>query len=356
MLAPPDTLNPRRFGDAITVDGDLVVIGAPISNALATNSGAVYVYRYTGSNFEFLEMLLPDPGDTRFGEDLAISGQTLMVASEDSAVYFFDRSGDEFTRVARLARPAGLVNEDRFANRIALAGNVGVANAALEDEPSANNSGALYVYRRQESGEWMFEARLTDELPRAQQMLGVRVTFVGNLIAATDEADQEVQLFEFSSGTWSPRSAPELRRASEPGYPETLLVSNESFVLSDSLATATDRTVFAYRRAAPDDVCDSNMGFDFCDVGTFANVDGPEGPVVALNGDAMALGAPASAPENGFTLYRWSTTQFVAITTFQIDYSGADPAISDVALSAKAVFASDETLGAAGEVWVFALP
>ena len=89
-----------NFGYAISLSGDLIVVGAPseASNAIgingiqsdnsATNSGAAYVYSRSGTNWSqraYLKASNTGPGDF-FGRGVAVSGDTVVVGAyaEDS--------------------------------------------------------------------------------------------------------------------------------------------------------------------------------------------------------------------------------------------------------------------------------
>jgi hypothetical protein len=87
------------FGETVAISGDLIAIGAPGEDGAATGvggaddsaeqSGAVYVFRRTGTSWQqeaYLKASNTDPGDF-FGTSVALAGDTLAVGTtgEDSA-------------------------------------------------------------------------------------------------------------------------------------------------------------------------------------------------------------------------------------------------------------------------------
>ena len=46
LTAPSEFIaNSARFGNAVAIDGEVAVVGAPFEDGVATNSGVVYIYR-----------------------------------------------------------------------------------------------------------------------------------------------------------------------------------------------------------------------------------------------------------------------------------------------------------------------
>ena len=136
-----------HFGSTVATDGALLVIGAPgedssttgingLTNEAAADSGAVYVFRRSGSSWTqeaFIKASNTGAGDA-FGSAIAISADTLVVgaAQEDGinnatqdagAVYVFVRSGGLWSQQA-LLRPAGAAAGDRHGDAVAIDGDL----------------------------------------------------------------------------------------------------------------------------------------------------------------------------------------------------------------------------------------
>jgi hypothetical protein len=81
-LVAPDGDSGDNFGHSIAVDGDLVAVGAWADDDGADSAGSAWVYRI--STEQFLHKLLPDDPEEmgRFGWDVAISGETVVVGAK----------------------------------------------------------------------------------------------------------------------------------------------------------------------------------------------------------------------------------------------------------------------------------
>jgi hypothetical protein len=179
------------FGDKVALSGDTLAVGAQGENSQAVGvdgdetdngaefSGAVYVFRWTGSSWAqeaYIKASNTEYGDN-FGMSLALSGDTLAAGTvsesssatgingdeadnsqEDSgAVYFFRRVGATWTQEAYVkASNTGL--GDWFGYSVALSGDTLAVGAPREDSDAegidgdqAKNgegrSGAVYLFQ-----------------------------------------------------------------------------------------------------------------------------------------------------------------------------------------------------------------
>ena len=72
-----------RFGFSVDIDGDTMVVGAPFTDTLATDSGSAFVFVRSGDSWTQQAELIREnnrPDFDRFGESVAISGDTTSVA------------------------------------------------------------------------------------------------------------------------------------------------------------------------------------------------------------------------------------------------------------------------------------
>jgi hypothetical protein len=208
-----------HFGTAIAIDGDLLAISANGESSNATgingdeanndamNSGAVYVFRLDGDTWVQEAYLKASNSDTndRFGNALALDGDTLVVGAEDDegsntdtgSAYVYVRSGGMWTEQARLNTTV-YGNQDEFGAAVAIDGDTIVVGAPSEDgsatgvngtvDNDGNNAGAAYVFTR--SGEtWSEIAYLKASNTDPEDRFGSTVTISGNTIAvgATNE-------------------------------------------------------------------------------------------------------------------------------------------------------------------------
>ena len=187
------------YGNALAIDGDTLVVGAwyddsgadgvngDAADGSAPDSGAVFVYRRSGSSWAqeaYLKASNPEAGD-QFGVSLDLSGDTLIVGSWQEDSDATDVDGDESSN-------------------------------------AAPNSGAAYIFVRDASGSWTQEAYLKASNAETDDTFGFRVQVDGDTAvvsasgedsAATgvggDEADNSagaagaVYAFTRTSTTWS---------------------------------------------------------------------------------------------------------------------------------------------------------
>jgi hypothetical protein len=200
-----------EFAQAVAISGDTAVVGVPnygtptdlnnagrisaeVSRSGATgkvmgltNEGAAYVYHCSGSRCSLsAKLLMPKnqaDGYHEFGSEVAIDGNTILVAAEspkkdvpELPVYIFTRSGDIWSlQQSQLAIPNPLGHYHSIKS-VALSGDTAVVGVG----------GKLYVYRRQLStGTWSYEAELPSQLAAID---GHTIVVGGNLVYVRDSS------------------------------------------------------------------------------------------------------------------------------------------------------------------------
>jgi len=182
-----------QFGSSVAVSGsgDTIVIGAPTHKQNGVFTGAAYVFRKNsaGNWIQQAKLNASDAQDTDifFGRKVAISGNTIMVASAPTALnaqYFFsaptgpgavyvftgDFSGN-WSEQAKLTASNGAIGDsfgfgDLFGKSIAIDGDtavIGACNCAFQN-PNVfvlSAPGTAYVFSRDSNGIWTQQAELT---------------------------------------------------------------------------------------------------------------------------------------------------------------------------------------------------
>ena len=159
LLSPPSGASAQGFGGTVAVSGDDVIVGEALNER---TPGYVYVYRRDGGSWAAAQRLSASDavnGDG-FGRAVAVAGGDLLVASSGAGdgpatVYVFRRDdAGVWTESGQLT--AGDGEEDGgFGTSIAAGGGVALVSATREGR------GTVYVFARNEAGEWSEEARLT---------------------------------------------------------------------------------------------------------------------------------------------------------------------------------------------------
>lgn len=166
-LVPPDGMLDDAFGSAVAVSGDVVAVGSPNdSNPVwGFQTGSVYVFERDGAGWSATQKVegpAPASGD-RFGDALALDGDTLVVGApyEDTvgSVHVFQDTILGFLPLQELAPsdagPAG----DEFGYALALDGDRLVVGAP-EKHGVQQLQGAAYVFAREDGG-WV-EMQIVD--------------------------------------------------------------------------------------------------------------------------------------------------------------------------------------------------
>jgi hypothetical protein len=217
ILFTPD-FSDDDFGESVAVSGDTIVIGAPWSSR-GTRGGAAFVYRRGFAGWTLEAALQASNADTSdfFGWSVAIDGDTIVVGAplEDSAAtgvngaspgpednsqldsgaaYVFRRSGTVWTQEAYL-KASNTGQDDDFGDRVAISGDTIAVSADDEDsaatgvngsspgqdDNSMASAGAVYVFHRSGTG-WAQEAYVKASNTGAQDRFGESVALSGDTL------------------------------------------------------------------------------------------------------------------------------------------------------------------------------
>ncbi|MGI9013261.1 MAG: FG-GAP repeat protein [Phycisphaerales bacterium] len=208
-----------HFGGAVALRGDVGVAGAAGDDDNGTVAGAAYVLRHVKSQWLVTQKLLASDGEAgdNFGHAVACDSDTIFVGAlrdddlgeNSGAVYVFERDkNDEFQQVAKLRAPDG-EEGDEFGNAVAFDGDV-AAIAAWHDNTGGNNyqAGSVYVFRKNLSGNWRFEAKLIAPDGDVEDFFGSSVDIEGGriVVGAPGRSPREaVYIFERVGDSWNYR-------------------------------------------------------------------------------------------------------------------------------------------------------
>ncbi|MCH7885235.1 MAG: FG-GAP repeat protein [Planctomycetes bacterium] len=263
------------FGKSVAISGDWIAVGAPVDQR-ATERGAVYMFRRDGARWVFHQKLrgfhtdwarfgravamdgnrlvigapgerrayLYEPDDQRTPEDLSddfwdavaimhpfpsefgsfgisvdIKDELIVIAMPSTTlpplehqvgrVYVFRHDGIEWLPDGRL-RGDDTEADDLFASSVALSAGTVVVGAPFDDD-AGEESGSVYVFRR-DHGEWTQAAKLFAPNPGSPRAFGASVAGVDKVLVVTPH------VFRLHVLDWL--------------YEATLLPSNKSGVLT----------------------------------------------------------------------------------------------------------------------------
>lgn len=174
----------QRFGESVALSGDTAMVG---TNDTASGRSAVYVFtRSNGSWAETQKLLAADgaPGDNaRFGASIAISETTAIVGADSATVdgkpnqgaaYVFRKNGGSWTQVAKLVAADGAA-DDNFGNSVALSGNRALVGAHRA-HVNGNPRGAAYLFEGSDDT-WTQVQKIKGVDTRDNDAFGYRVAF-----------------------------------------------------------------------------------------------------------------------------------------------------------------------------------
>lgn len=172
-----DTIADDRFGFSLAVEGDLVLVGARETKDVGTDSGAVYVMRRTeppGGPTQWVQeaKLLPSGlgiADSYFGNAVAIDGDVIVVGathddeflSNAGAAYVFRYNDltENWDLEAKL-HASDAASSDHFGISVAIRGDELAVASEWHDAGGVTNTGAAYVFRYDSmSGVWNEEQK-----------------------------------------------------------------------------------------------------------------------------------------------------------------------------------------------------
>jgi len=245
VLSAGDAAAGDQFGLTVSVSGETIAVGARLEDSRGRGAGAAYVFERHDGTWEQVRKLTASDmalGDL-FGR-VSVDNDEMMVSADlnddrgDQAgkAYVFEARGGVWTEVAQIAAGDAAAG-DEFGISLALRGGTAVFGA-IGDDGAGDNSGAAYVFERQ-NRRWTQMARLVASDAAARQSFGHSVAADEDTIvvgAPNHGGDGEfagaAYVFERRAGVWNqtakltPRDAARLR-----AFGSTVAVSNNTIVV-----------------------------------------------------------------------------------------------------------------------------
>ncbi len=185
LLASDGALD-DAFGSAVALHDETAVIGAPGVDDTDTDAGAAYIFLRAadGTWSETIKLLAPDgmAGDG-FGLAVAIEGDRAVVgapyadslaAAQSGAAYLFIRDQFGVWPCEAKLQPNDGVTGDEFGASVAIEGETVVVGSPLSEEAGVD-SGSVYVYQPDQTNMWVQVDELASDDLAAGDMLGESV-------------------------------------------------------------------------------------------------------------------------------------------------------------------------------------
>jgi len=204
------------FGWSVAIDDDTIVVGVPWDDDNGENSGSAIVFRFDGTLWVETAKLLPADGMSgdRFGFAVAISGDDIVIGAQRDrdngpdfgSAYVFTLDGSSWTQQAKLLPDDGDV--DAAFGSVATVVDGTVLIGAMYDDDFGQASGSVYVYQFDGSA-WAQQAKLHPNNAERFVIFGQAIAQSDDLVMIGAEkrnpngpGEGVVVVFKHQGGTW----------------------------------------------------------------------------------------------------------------------------------------------------------
>eukprot|EP00571_Detonula_confervacea_P002835 CAMPEP_0172329654 /NCGR_PEP_ID=MMETSP1058-20130122/60992_1 /TAXON_ID=83371 /ORGANISM="Detonula confervacea, Strain CCMP 353" /LENGTH=762 /DNA_ID=CAMNT_0013046839 /DNA_START=132 /DNA_END=2420 /DNA_ORIENTATION=- len=199
-IAPDNMDRQSQFGRSISIDGSVMVVGAPNDRG----TGTAFIYRRTNTTWEQeFKLVSEDPNIKNFGSSVLVKGNLVVVADvrygDDNQGAVFMYQYDSLLNPWQQITNGTLSNNDcggNFGRSIALTDDYGL----LVGCPLANAAtGAVYYYKQSRDGsQYMFEQKIeaSDGVPLHK--FGNNMVVAGNFMVVGTEKELNAKVYIFA--------------------------------------------------------------------------------------------------------------------------------------------------------------
>lgn len=329
----PDNQLNTNFGCSIAVSGDVLVVGARQDGEHGVNSGAAYVYRYSGSAWQLESKLTAsDAGmGESFGSDLGVEGDTIIVGvpASDSfgpnrgAAYVFEFDGTQWNETACLHADSLGAHPQDYGASVAIENQIIVVGEPGYSEQMYSPIGAVHVYTRLPSDQWT-QAQLLTGVADQYEKLGADLAMKDGRLITTSNGS--VQIYQLINGVFN-------HEASLPKFARSVTISGPYALLGDEFNN--DRSP------------NSGIVYEYAFDGSawyFSNVFRSQatapydhfGASLAIDGDEFYMGAPGDGESGAIymdhepepcptDLYRNCVLDYLDVSIFIQGYLNQEP-------------------------------
>jgi len=183
-----------RFGYAVDVQGDQLIVGAPTSEGkfLQLPTGRAFVYERSGSTWDLgasFDLPMSFTEAQWFGASVSLNDPFAVVGGPrigtsslgSPTVRLYERNGNDWADRGEVL-PQGVDNSSRYGQSVSLEGSL-LAVGAPEDGQLGPRAGAVYVFERYGSG-WTLLDKLLAENGQAYDTFGRALALSGHRLLA----------------------------------------------------------------------------------------------------------------------------------------------------------------------------
>ncbi len=372
QLLASDAAEADLFGFAVAISDDVALIGAKLDDDQGFQSGSAYVFRFNGLTWVQQQKLLASDGSSGdiFGSAVSVSGDVAIIGAwqddhngtDSGSAYVFRFNGSAWVEEQKLLASDGAAY-DKFGLSLAVSDDVAVIGAYADDD-HGSLSGSAYVFRFNGST-WVQEQKLVASDGAAYDLFGSAVAVTGDVVLIGSRQDDDngtntgsVYVFRFNGASWIEQTK--------------LLASDQApgDMFGGSVAISGDAVVIG---AAADDDNGTNSGSAYVfrhDGSTWIEEakllasDGVTsydkfGSSVAISGDVAVVGVPEAGTATGSAyVFRYEGSAWIEETELvHPDGAAGDRFGFSVAASGETVLVGvrgdDDNGTSSGSAWVF---
>ncbi len=364
-----------RFGAAVALDGDRLVVGAPMDNAagVGTGAGAIYVYHRivnqgTSAWIQDAKFYAPDaaPGD-HFGAVVAASGNTILIGAPDRDGLAVDQGRAYALEYSVNSLVWSTFNQttpqtnEHYGSALSIDGNLLAIGSPhyIKKTPSTPEFGRVTVLSRSAPGSnWLKESELVPATGVAGLHFGISVSvksgriLVGapGFVDSSGLASGAGLLFEKQNGTWT--QVTDLSSYDALFNGETLLGTAVVLLEHDVIIASPTRLSTGHQDIYGQWWVPTGVSLPFGDMQV--NDGTTISPIIAASGSFAIAGRPAAAPgevDKAFALslcagnwsnHPWAASKGVAGYP---QLRGAGPLDDNLALELRLEKAKPNTFG-----------
>jgi alpha-tubulin suppressor-like RCC1 family protein len=184
-LTASDAASNDNFGIALSINSDYAIIGSPYDDDTADNSGSVYIFIRSGTDWtQQAKLTASDPASNdEFGLSVDMSGDYTIIGANSGtqrpgSAYIFKRSGTSWTEQDKIQASDGATG-DRFGKAVALSGDYAVIGAYND----TSGAGSAYIFKKDTGAEtWSQQQKLTASDAASNDYFGYKVDISGDTV------------------------------------------------------------------------------------------------------------------------------------------------------------------------------
>ena len=204
-LLPHTGLGFDEYGIGVSMEAELMVIGAYSDAENGQFSGAAYIYSLINDVWVEEAKILPEDGATedKFGRSVNTDGVRVIVCGvlnddagmDSGSAYIFSKADGTWSQGAKLLAPDGEAN-DRFGRSVAIDGEYVAVGSVLDDD-NGESSGSVYIFHDESDG-WQMQAKFSPSDGQAGDFFGYSLAMNGRYLVVGAHNDDD---FGLNSGS-----------------------------------------------------------------------------------------------------------------------------------------------------------